>query len=212
MVDASSGGIVARACSFTPSYIRLTPRATRFLRSKWPGHFDIEWPNGHERRRFGSHHSGLRGSCMESTTRPFTAVILLRLERVPFALRAPSTSSPSISRSSSREPGRGLPQLHRQPDLARRGLAAIRQALPGPVTAEMMDAYLDRSFAVYRGVPELIEWCLGQGILFMLNTTGDDRLFPAGVRQGAAAAGAGAVRQPAGPLPGRPATRRPSWS
>lgn len=36
----------------------------------------------------------------------------------------------------------------------------------------MMDAYLDRSFAVYRGVPELIEWCLASGILFMLNTTG----------------------------------------
>ena len=48
----------------------------------------------------------------------------------------------------------------------------IRSLLPGPITPEMMDAYLDRSFAVYRGVPELIEWCLGKGILFMLNTTG----------------------------------------
>lgn len=48
----------------------------------------------------------------------------------------------------------------------------IRSLLPGPVTAAMMDAYLDRSFAVYRGVPELIEWCLGKDILFMLNTTG----------------------------------------
>jgi hypothetical protein len=48
----------------------------------------------------------------------------------------------------------------------------IKKILPGPVTPEMMDAYLDRSFAVYRGVPELIEWCLGSGILFMLNTTG----------------------------------------
>jgi hypothetical protein len=36
----------------------------------------------------------------------------------------------------------------------------------------MMDAYLEREFAVYRGVPELIEWCAGNGILFMLNTTG----------------------------------------
>jgi phosphoserine phosphatase len=35
-----------------------------------------------------------------------------------------------------------------------------------------MDAYLDRAYAVYRGVPELIEWCLSKGILFMLNTTG----------------------------------------
>ena len=48
----------------------------------------------------------------------------------------------------------------------------IRKILPGPVAPDMMDAYLDRSFAVYRGVPELIEWCLGKGILFMLNTTG----------------------------------------
>ena len=48
----------------------------------------------------------------------------------------------------------------------------IRSLLPGPVTEAMMDAYLDRSFAVYPGVAELIEWCLSHGILFMLNTTG----------------------------------------
>jgi hypothetical protein len=48
----------------------------------------------------------------------------------------------------------------------------IKKILPGPITPEMMDAYLDRSYAAYRGVPELIEWCLGKGILFMLNTTG----------------------------------------
>lgn len=42
---------------------------------------------------------------------------------------------------------------------------------PGPVTADMMDAYLERSFAAYRGVPELIEWCLRHDILFMINTT-----------------------------------------
>jgi hypothetical protein len=48
----------------------------------------------------------------------------------------------------------------------------IKKILPGPITPEMMDAYLDRSYAVYRGVPELIEWCLGNGVLFILNTTG----------------------------------------
>ncbi|MGE5257822.1 MAG: hypothetical protein ACM3KE_14185 [Hyphomicrobiales bacterium] len=48
----------------------------------------------------------------------------------------------------------------------------IKKLLPGPVTEDMMDAYLDRSYAVYRGVPELIEWCQSNGILFMLNTTG----------------------------------------
>ena len=48
----------------------------------------------------------------------------------------------------------------------------IQRTLPAPITPEMMDAYLEREFAVYRGVPELIEWCAGKGILFMLNTTG----------------------------------------
>jgi len=48
----------------------------------------------------------------------------------------------------------------------------IQRTIPGPITPEMMDAYLEREFAVYRGVPELIEWCAGNGILFMLNTTG----------------------------------------
>lgn len=48
----------------------------------------------------------------------------------------------------------------------------IQRTLPGPITPEMMDAYLEREFAVYRGVPELIDWCAGKGILFMLNTTG----------------------------------------
>jgi hypothetical protein len=47
----------------------------------------------------------------------------------------------------------------------------ITAILPGPVTLEMMDAYLDKSYAAYRGVPELIEWCLSHGILFMINTT-----------------------------------------
>ena len=47
----------------------------------------------------------------------------------------------------------------------------IRSLLPGPVTEAMMDAYLDQSFAAYPGVPELIEWCLSHGILFMVNTT-----------------------------------------
>jgi hypothetical protein len=48
----------------------------------------------------------------------------------------------------------------------------VKRILPEPITPEMMDAYLDCSYAVYRGVPELIEWCLGNGVLFMINTTG----------------------------------------
>ncbi|MFO7706879.1 MAG: hypothetical protein R6V84_01815 [Desulfobacterales bacterium] len=47
----------------------------------------------------------------------------------------------------------------------------IQTILPAPVTQEMMDAYLDSSFAAYPGVPGLIEWCLSHGILFMINTT-----------------------------------------
>jgi phosphoglycolate phosphatase-like HAD superfamily hydrolase len=47
----------------------------------------------------------------------------------------------------------------------------ITALLPGPVTADMVDAYLDRAFAAYCGVPQLIEWCLRHGILFMINTT-----------------------------------------
>ncbi|UCD77474.1 MAG: hypothetical protein JSW26_18930 [Desulfobacterales bacterium] len=44
--------------------------------------------------------------------------------------------------------------------------------LNNPVTAEQMDAYLDESFAAYTGVADLIEWCLSNNILFMINTTG----------------------------------------
>jgi len=47
----------------------------------------------------------------------------------------------------------------------------ITALLPGPVTVEMMDAYLERQFEAYRGVPELIEWCASHDILFMINTT-----------------------------------------
>ena len=48
----------------------------------------------------------------------------------------------------------------------------IRKMLPDPITENQMDAYLDHSFSTYPGVPELIEWCLGKDILFMINTTG----------------------------------------
>ncbi len=44
--------------------------------------------------------------------------------------------------------------------------------LPSPISMEQMDAYLDSSFKVYPGVTELMDWCLNNGILFMINTTG----------------------------------------
>jgi 2-hydroxy-3-keto-5-methylthiopentenyl-1-phosphate phosphatase len=48
----------------------------------------------------------------------------------------------------------------------------IQELLPEPITAEQMDAYLDESFCTYTGIPDLIEWCQGHNILFMINTTG----------------------------------------
>lgn len=48
----------------------------------------------------------------------------------------------------------------------------IRTALPGPVTEDQMDAYLDASFVTYTGVADLIEWCSRNHVLFMINTTG----------------------------------------
>jgi len=48
----------------------------------------------------------------------------------------------------------------------------IRKLLPGPISIQQMDAYLDASFRTYRGVPELIDWCAENRILFMINTTG----------------------------------------
>jgi hypothetical protein len=48
----------------------------------------------------------------------------------------------------------------------------IQDMMPAPITPDQMDAYLENHFAVYRGVPDLIEWCLSRDILFMINTTG----------------------------------------
>ena len=48
----------------------------------------------------------------------------------------------------------------------------IQNLSPASITEDQMDAYLNKSFTTYKGVPELIEWCLSNNILFMLNTTG----------------------------------------
>jgi hypothetical protein len=48
----------------------------------------------------------------------------------------------------------------------------IRELLPDPISPDQMDAYLDESFTTYTGVPQLIEWCSSNNILFMINTTG----------------------------------------
>jgi 2-hydroxy-3-keto-5-methylthiopentenyl-1-phosphate phosphatase len=48
----------------------------------------------------------------------------------------------------------------------------IEKCLPHPISPDQMDAYLATSFSTYTGVPQLIEWCSRQDILFMINTTG----------------------------------------
>ena len=48
----------------------------------------------------------------------------------------------------------------------------IRNLLPEPLSQDQMDAYLDASFATYTGVPDFIQWCLDNQILFMINSTG----------------------------------------
>lgn len=48
----------------------------------------------------------------------------------------------------------------------------IAELLPKSLSIQQMDAYLDESFATYKGVPELIDWCRNNQILFMINTTG----------------------------------------
>jgi hypothetical protein len=50
--------------------------------------------------------------------------------------------------------------------------AKIKILLPDPISVDQMDAYLDVSFATYTNVPDLIQWCLDNQILFMINSTG----------------------------------------
>lgn len=55
--------------------------------------------------------------------------------------------------------------------------ARILGLLPRPLSTSQMDAYLDASFRTYRRVPQLIQWCLDNGILFMINTTAPQGYF-----------------------------------
>lgn len=48
----------------------------------------------------------------------------------------------------------------------------INSLLPGGISADRMDACLAAEFRTYKGVAELIEWCLSRDILFMINSTG----------------------------------------
>ena len=53
----------------------------------------------------------------------------------------------------------------------------LRRLLPRPFSPEKMDAYLETSFLTYKGVVILMRWCMEQGILFMINTTGMQGYF-----------------------------------
>ncbi len=48
----------------------------------------------------------------------------------------------------------------------------IQDLIPHKITEEMMDEYLKSEFKTYRNVPQFIEWCLQNRILFMINSTG----------------------------------------
>jgi len=56
-------------------------------------------------------------------------------------------------------------------------IASICGLLPSPLTVEQMDNYLDKSFSIYVGVYEFIEWAKLKDILFMINTTGMQGFF-----------------------------------
>jgi phosphoglycolate phosphatase-like HAD superfamily hydrolase len=60
----------------------------------------------------------------------------------------------------------------------------IASLLPASITEEQTDAFLDASFATYRGVPELIEWCSSKDILFMINTTAVQGFFQRAFKKG----------------------------
>lgn len=63
-------------------------------------------------------------------------------------------------------------------------VSKIKGLMPSALSQDQMDAYLDAHFKTYKGVPDLIEWCLGKGILFMLNTTGTQAYFQRAMAKG----------------------------
>jgi hypothetical protein len=56
-------------------------------------------------------------------------------------------------------------------------MGRIEKLVPGLLSEGQMDAYLDASYRIYRGVAGLIEWSLSKNILFMINTTGFQGFF-----------------------------------
>jgi len=56
-------------------------------------------------------------------------------------------------------------------------MGRIKVLIPQPLSEEEMDAYLNASFKIYKGVADLIEWSMSRNILFMINTTGFQGFF-----------------------------------
>jgi 2-hydroxy-3-keto-5-methylthiopentenyl-1-phosphate phosphatase len=63
-------------------------------------------------------------------------------------------------------------------------MGRIEALVPARLSEEQMDAYLNASFKIYKGVADLIEWCLSRNILFMINTTGFQGFFQRGFFRG----------------------------
>ena len=53
----------------------------------------------------------------------------------------------------------------------------LEELMPAPLTKDQMDAYLERHFTAYRGVPEFIRWCNENDVFFMVNTTASIGFF-----------------------------------
>lgn len=60
----------------------------------------------------------------------------------------------------------------------------ILDLLPRPLGPEEMDAYLEKAFETYKGVPDFIQWCLDRDICFMINTTGTQAYFQRAIHRG----------------------------
>ena len=56
-------------------------------------------------------------------------------------------------------------------------VVSLKALIPKGLNQSQMDNYLEASFSTYRGVPELIQWCLDRKILVMINTTGSKGYF-----------------------------------
>ena len=53
----------------------------------------------------------------------------------------------------------------------------LKDICPRALTQKQMDSYLEKKFATYTGVSELIEWCKRNDVFFMINTTASIGFF-----------------------------------